>query len=305
MPRGVAKRKRSSLQGDVDHQAQQGDPQHDLEHTDDHGHHLQQGDMSHHSEHGDIGERGTENRIFLKRLYYWNEEDNMDIRSHFEHVGSVRLSNTMNKAKKEFYKKNTTPKWISEVHWKEMMVKEKGEEPSAAELFFMSHKTKKNEWFDTKSKAVWVKFKKIINKRIDDVSRMQDGNTGDEQVDEEETSDEEANEEDDAKFFSCQSLLSKEQVTSAWIEAVGGVTKGRLYGLGSDITTFVCGRDHTSMSTSTSTPTTHNFDSSDFQEAVNRVVEDKLSEMRARLQEDMQTTIQATIEAMRSSQPQI
>ncbi|KAF7810645.1 uncharacterized protein G2W53_037388 [Senna tora] len=66
MPRGVAKRKRSSFQGDVDHQAQQGDPQHDLEHTNDHGHHLQQGDMSHHSEHGDVGERGTENRIFLK-----------------------------------------------------------------------------------------------------------------------------------------------------------------------------------------------------------------------------------------------
>ncbi|KAF7812491.1 uncharacterized protein G2W53_033467 [Senna tora] len=66
MPRGVAKRKRSSLQGDVDHQKQQGDRQHDLEHTDDHGHHLQQGDMSHHSEHGDVGERRTENRIFLK-----------------------------------------------------------------------------------------------------------------------------------------------------------------------------------------------------------------------------------------------
>ncbi|KAF7823797.1 uncharacterized protein G2W53_021941 [Senna tora] len=41
MARGVAKRKRSCLQGDVDHQAQQGDRQHDLEHTDDHGHHLQ------------------------------------------------------------------------------------------------------------------------------------------------------------------------------------------------------------------------------------------------------------------------
>ncbi|KAF7812490.1 uncharacterized protein G2W53_033466 [Senna tora] len=64
-------------------------------------------------------------------------------------------------------------------------------------------------------------------------------------------------------------------------------------------------RDHTSMSTSTSTPTTHNFDSSDFQEAVNKVVEEKLSEMRARLQKEMQTTIQATIEAMRSSQPPI
>ncbi|KAF7842700.1 uncharacterized protein G2W53_004998 [Senna tora] len=122
----------------------------------------------------------------------------------------------MNTAKKEFYKKNTTPKWISEVHWKEMM-----------------------------------------------------------------------------------------QVTSAWIEAPGGITKGILYGLGSNNTTFVCGRDHTSMSTSTSTPTTHNFDSSDFQEAVNRVVEEKLSEMRTRLQEEMQTTIQATIEAMRSSQPPI
>ncbi|KAF7802507.1 uncharacterized protein G2W53_041618 [Senna tora] len=136
----------------------------------------------------------------------------------------------------------------------------------------------------------------------DDVSRMQDGNTVDGQVDEEETSDEEANEEDDVEFVSCQFLLSKEQVTSAWIEAV---TKGRLYGLGSENTTFVCGRDHTSMSTSTSTPTTHNFDSSDFQEAVNKVVEEKLSEMRARLQKEMQTTIQATIEAMRSSQPPI
>ncbi|KAF7811648.1 uncharacterized protein G2W53_032624 [Senna tora] len=290
MPRVVAKRKRSSLQGDVDHQAQQGDLQYDLEHTDNHGHHLQQGDMSHHSEHGDVGERGTENRIFLKvegnnfnlsgasrqlvniikksfsgawvtwtkipkyvtdrwfnefqRLYYWNEEDNMDTRSHFEHVGSVRLSNTMNKAKKEFYKKNTIPKWISEVHWKEMMFIYEYESkllpPNAIEYFHF-----------------------------------------------------------------CQSLLSKEQVTNALIEAAGGVTKGRLYRLGSDNTTFVCGRDHTSMSTSTSTPTTHNFDSSDFQKAVNRVVEEKLSEIRARLQEEMQTTIQATIEAMRSSQPPI
>jgi len=58
----------------------------------------------------------------LQRLYYWNEEDEADIRSHFEHVGSVRLTNTMNKAKKEFYKKKTIPQWICEVHWKEMMV---------------------------------------------------------------------------------------------------------------------------------------------------------------------------------------
>ncbi|KAF7800786.1 uncharacterized protein G2W53_044717 [Senna tora] len=170
----VAKRKRSCLQGDVDHQAQQGDRQHDLEHTDDHGHHLQQGDMSHHSKHGDVGERGTENRIFLK------VEGN-----NFNPSGASRQ--LVNIIKKSF-------------------------------------------------SGAWVTWGKIPNMLLI-VGLMNS---------------------------SCQSLLSKEQVTSAWIEAAGGVTKGRLYGLGSDNTTFVCGRDHTSMSTSTSTPTTHNFDSSDF-----------------------------------------
>ncbi|KAF7841819.1 uncharacterized protein G2W53_004117 [Senna tora] len=263
MPRRVAKHKRSSLQGDVDHQAQQGDPQHDLEHTDDHGHHLQQGDMSHHSEHGNVGERGTENRIYLKvegnnfnpsgasrqlvniikksfsgawvtwgkipiyvtyrwfnefqRLYYWNEEDNMDIRSHFEHVGSVRLSNTMNKAKKEFYKKNTSPKWISEVHWKEMM-----------------------------SKLLVLGLKQL----------------------------EELQKED---------FMDLDQITLL---------------LCVDVTTHPCLLQHQLLLHITSTP-------SDFQEAVNRVVEEKLSEMQARLQEEMQTTIQATIEAMRLGQPPI
>jgi len=33
-------------------------------------------------------------------------------------------------------------------------MKEKGEEPNAHELFFMTHRTKNNEWVDSKSKAV-------------------------------------------------------------------------------------------------------------------------------------------------------
>ncbi|XP_012841500.1 PREDICTED: uncharacterized protein LOC105961784 [Erythranthe guttata] len=57
----------------------------------------------------------------FEKLYYWPAEDHTTIRRHFEHKGSVSLSNSLNKARKQFHEKNIIPKWINQNHWNELL----------------------------------------------------------------------------------------------------------------------------------------------------------------------------------------
>nr|XP_033515779.1 uncharacterized protein LOC104110884 [Nicotiana tomentosiformis] len=57
----------------------------------------------------------------FEKKYSFTSEDKVFIRRTFEHVGSERLSDSLEKAKREFSKTKKMPGWIAKVHWDALM----------------------------------------------------------------------------------------------------------------------------------------------------------------------------------------
>ncbi|XP_012846772.1 PREDICTED: uncharacterized protein LOC105966734 [Erythranthe guttata] len=171
----------------------------------------------------------------------------------------------------------------------------------------MIHKTKQNnDWVDGKSKSVWAKFQTIVKSRhSSDMSGTQGVGEGNEDARIENQEEDEEEDEDDA-FMAIASALPKEVIDKAWLEAVGGPIKGRVYGLGSESSSVVQGggptfHAPTGSSSASSVPSQCVFETPSFEEAVNRAVEQKLTDMQATFQEELQA-LKTTIQEMRERQ---
>ncbi|XP_012838845.1 PREDICTED: uncharacterized protein LOC105959319 [Erythranthe guttata] len=190
--------------------------------------------------------------------------------------------------------------------YKRRYVKENGKEPSASELFLMTHKTKENnDWVDKKSKLIWEKFKNSMKKRrLDNRFETQDNENDDATIDDE---DGEEDDSGDEAFMTTIATLPKELVDNVWLEVTGGPTKGRIYGVGSESSNILQGVNHISNGPTFSSSAPPNYSQSFvnspiFQEAVNRAIKDKFEQMEAAFEEKLQARIEAATQAMNRSQ---
>ncbi|KAL7104133.1 hypothetical protein ACP275_08G225100 [Erythranthe tilingii] len=106
----------------------------------------------------------------------------------------------------------------------------------------------------------------------------------------------------DEAFMEMVHTLPKEVVDNAWLEATGGPI--RVYGLGSESANVIHNGNFISNASTSSSSTPQNMvDSPTFEKVVNRLVEQKIADMRASFEEQLQASIQAAIQAVHQSEP--
>ncbi|KAH0725281.1 hypothetical protein KY284_001146 [Solanum tuberosum] len=172
------------------------------------------------------------------------------------------------------------------------------------ELFLMTH-TNKNEkkWICGKSKRKWNTFTNTIKVKVGETSTLsneeglevEDGgmerNTSTNGEDEgEKTS------EDDVNLFKT---VSEEQLLKTWIETVGGTKKGKIYGLGSRNYLLADSKNSNCASSiaqnPSNIPTQQTFETPQFQQLLDCVLEQWMTNMQEHVQMDIRENMEAQV----------
>ena len=97
--------------------------------------------------------------------------------------------------------------------------------------------------------------------------------------------------------------IPEEQILDTWIQTTGGVKKGRVYGLGSEVSIpkrshVTCVNSHCAMPLSAS-----QLDIPEFEQAVNRILKRQMEDMRLSFREEIEAAVQAVLSYVFTSQP--
>ena len=111
---------------------------------------------------------------------------------------------------------------------------------------------------------------------------------------------------DDEAFMEMAANLSKDERDSAWLEAVGGPSKGRVYGTGSEGPSIM--QVSISAPTCNSSAPSHSTyrEDANFKEVVQQAVAEQIADVKASFEvkmQAMQASLLAAIQAMQGGQP--
>nr|XP_009802667.1 PREDICTED: uncharacterized protein LOC104248159 [Nicotiana sylvestris] len=173
------------------------------------------------------------------------------------------------------------------------------------ELFLKSHRTKnEKKWICGKSERMWHTFTEIIKEKVGETSTSRDEEGF--EVDDEEmernmatNGDEEGEKTSEETVVDLLKTIPDEQLLKTWIEIVGGAKKGRIYGLGPKNYILADSLDNNCASSSApnppNIPTQQVFETPEFQQLLDRAMEQRMENMLARIQADIREDMQEEV----------
>ncbi|XP_059308626.1 uncharacterized protein LOC132059842 isoform X1 [Lycium ferocissimum] len=173
-----------------------------------------------------------------------------------------------------------------------------GQELRNEELFLKTHQTKDKEWIDEKSQRVWDMFTKSIKNNVEGTSAPRDENGG--EAGAINSGDDETEEANEDNIVNLLQTVSDKQLLNTWIDAVGlPKKKGKIYGLGLETGFRGDPLRVSSASSAAPTPTVtpqQIVETPEFEQILNRVLDQRMGDMQASLQASIQTVMQEEIE---------
>ncbi|XP_009788781.2 uncharacterized protein [Nicotiana sylvestris] len=180
------------------------------------------------------------------------------------------------------------------------------------ELFLKTHRTKNDKkWICEKSERMWNTFTEVIKEKVGETStsRNEEGfeiDDGDIDINMTTNKDEEGEKTSEDNVVDLLKSIPDENLLKTWIETVRGAKKGRIYGLGPKTCLLADSVKANCASSSApnppNIPTQQVFESPEFQQLLNRALdqwmENMQADMQAGIQEDMREEVKAAARAV-------